>query len=332
MKRIHLMLLLLLVTASPSWATESPVPQVVVSIKPLHSLVAGVMQGVGKPELLVKSGGSPHGYVLRPSEAQVLSRAQLIVWVGHELESFLEKPLATLGHKARQLELSEELEESLLPLRAGGSWETHAHHHAAEHDDDAHEHDHPAEHHDEDHDVEAHHENEHGKSDQHLWLDPAMAKRVVTLTAETLGEIDPDRQDRYQANATQMIERLDQLNLRLKKQLAPVKDTPYIVFHAAYQYFESAFGLNAVGSITIDPERKPGVKRIKEIRAKINSLNARCVFSEPQFQSRLVATVIEGTEARTGVLDPLGADIPEGGDAYFQLMTRLGDNLYEGLK
>lgn len=327
MKRIHLILLLLLAASSPSWATESSVPQVVVSIKPLHSLVAGVMQGVGKPELLVKSGGSPHGYVLRPSEAQVLSRAQLIVWVGHELESFLEKPLATLGHKAQQLELSEELEESLLPLRAGGSWETHTHHPAEEH-----EHDHSAEHHDEDHDVEAHHENEHGKFDQHLWLDPAMAKRIVKLTAESLGEIDPARRDRYQANAKQMIERLDRLDLRLKKQLAAVKDTPYIVFHAAYQYFESAYGLNAVGSITIDPGRQPGVKRIKEIRAKIISLNARCVFSEPQFESRLVATVIEGTNTRTGILDPLGADIPEGSDAYFQLMTRLGDNLYNGLK
>ena len=313
MKRIYFILILLLAFISPVWATESTVPQVVVSIKPLHSLVAGVMQGVGKPELLVKGGGSPHGYVLRPSEAQVLSRAQLIVWVGHELESFLEKPLATLGRKAKQLELSEELEASLLPLRAGGSWEAHSHHHAAEHDGDAHAH-------------------EHGKLDQHLWLDPAMAKRIVTLTAESLGEIDPARRDRYQANAKQMIERLDRLDIRLKKQLAAVKDTPYIVFHAAYQYFESAYGLNAVGSITIDPGRKPGVKRIKEIRAKILSLNARCVFSEPQFESRLVATVIEGTNTRTGILDPLGADIPEGSDAYFQLMTRLGDNLYNGLK
>ena len=318
MKRIYFILILLLAFISPVWASESPVPQVVVSIKPLHSLVAGVMQGVGTPELLVKGGGSPHGYVLRPSEAKLLSKAQLVVWVGHELESFLEKPLATLGHKARQLELSEELQASLLPLRAGGSWEAHSHHHAAEYDDD--------------HDDAAHHEHEHGKFDQHLWLDPAMAKRIVTLTADALGQIDPARRDRYQANAKQMIERLDRLDLRLKKQLAPVKETPYIVFHPAYQYFESAYGLNAVGSITIDPERKPGVKRIKEIRDKINRLKARCIFSEPQFQSRLVATVIEGTGARTGVLDPLGADIPAGVDAYFQLLTRLGDNLYEGLK
>jgi zinc transport system substrate-binding protein len=111
-----------------------------------------------------------------------------------------------------------------------------------------------------------------------------------------------------------------------------VKDIPYIVFHAAYQYFESAYGLNAVGSITIDPERRPGAKRIKDIREKIKQLGARCVFSEPQFKSRLIATVIEGTEAKTGTLDPLGADLPAGPDAYFQLMTRLGANLLTGLK
>ena len=115
-------------------------------------------------------------------------------------------------------------------------------------------------------------------------------------------------------------------------QFEPVKEIPYIVFHAAYQYFETAYGLNAVGSITIDPERRPGAKRMLEIRQKIKQLNARCVFSEPQFESRLVATVIEGTGAKTGILDPLGADLPAGPEAYFQLMTRLADNLYEGLK
>ena len=330
MKRIHLILLLLIGTAATLWASEPPVPRVVVSIKPLHSLVSGVMAGIGKPELLVKSGGSPHGYVLRPSEAQALSRAQLIIWVGHGLESFLEKPLATLGHQAHQLELSEELEASLLPTREGGSWEAHAHNHAVEHHDD----DHDAEphHHEDMANGTGHHEHHHDEHDQHLWLDPAMAKRIVTLTAAALSEIDPARQERYQTNATQLVERLDQLDHELKKRLEAVKSTPYIVFHDAYHYFESAYGLHAVGSITIDPERKPGAKRIREIREKIIRLNARCVFSEPQFESRLVATVIEGTEAKTGVLDPLGADLPEGPDAYFQLLNRLADNLLVGLK
>ncbi|SEA71915.1 zinc transport system substrate-binding protein [Desulfuromusa kysingii] len=313
MKRIYLSLLLLMVTALPLWAAESAVPQVVVSIKPLHSLVSGVMQGVGTPDLVVKSGGSPHGYVLRPSEAQLLSKAQLVIWVGHELESFLNKPLATLGQKAKQLELADALEPYLLSVRKGDGWESHAHKHVGD-----------------DHD--AHDDHHYIKPDQHLWLDPAMAKRIVTLTAKALVEIDPSRQDQYQANAEQMIERLDQLDKHLKEKLEPVKGVPYIVFHAAYQYLEAAYGLNAVGSITLDPGRTPGAKKISEIHHKIKELNAKCVFSEPQFESRLVATVIEGTNAKTGILDPLGADIPNGPDAYFELMTRLGDNLYEGLK
>ncbi len=322
MMRLSLALFSLLCLTSTLWAETLPVPRIVVSIKPLHSLVAGVMQGVGEPQLLVKAGGSPHGYVMRPSEAKALANAQLVVWVGHELESFLEKPLSTLGQHARQLELADLLQSQLLPLREGGAWDTHAHedHHSEDHHGN---HDRPAV-------KEEHYEDQ--EHNLHLWLDPLLAKQIVTLTSAALSDIDPGRQDIYQRNALQLTERLDQLHLQLQQRLKPVQTTPYIVFHDAYQYFEAAYELNAVGSITIDPERKAGVRRIREIREKIRQLNARCVFSEPQFESRMVATVIEGTGAGTGILDPLGADLQEGPEAYFQLMTRLADNLYEGLK
>jgi len=298
---------------SPAWAADSSAPKVVVSIKPLHSLVAGLMQGIGEPLLLVKKG-SPHGYVLRPSEARALANAQLVVWVGHELESFLEKPLSTLGHKAQKLNLSEQLDEYLLSKRQGGIWEKPEHQHHSKEE--------PA-----GNDIQR-----QKNADLHLWLDPVLAKQIVSLAGKALAEIDPTHRSLYQANTTVMIEKLDRLNRTLEKKLEPVKDIPYIVFHAAYQYFEAAYGLNAVGSITIDPERRPGAKRMLQIRQKIKQLNARCVFSEPQFESRLVATVIEGTGAKTGILDPLGADLRSGPEAYFQLMTSLADNLYEGLK
>ncbi len=313
MSKIFLSCLILCCIFSPVWAAEPSAPRVVVSIKPLHSLVAGVMQGVGTPLLLVKGGGSPHGYVLRPSEARALAKAQLVVWVGHELESFLQKPLATLGHKAHQLELAEQLQKYLLVKRQGGTWEGHAHKHSSE-------------------ETPAEHNIQHQSADLHLWLDPVLARQIVILTGNTLSELDPAHSSRYQANTAELVKKLGRLDQDLKKQLAPVKDIPYIVFHAAYQYFESAYGLNAVGSITIDPERKPGAKRIKDIRQKIKQLGARCVFSEPQFESRLIATVIEGTGAKTGSLDPLGADLAAGSEAYFQLMTRLADNLCTGLK
>jgi zinc transport system substrate-binding protein len=166
----------------------------------------------------------------------------------------------------------------------------------------------------------------------HLWLNPLLAKQVVTQTAAALSEIDPAHQQQYQQNAEQLQARLDALHLRLEAKLAPVKTIPYVVFHDAYQYFENAYGLNAVGSITVDPERQPGAKRILEMREKIQSLNARCVFSEPQFEPRLLATLIEGTGARTGTLDPLGSELPAGPESYFLLLNNLADDLLRGLQ
>jgi len=305
----------LLATFLATWsltaaAADIEGPRVVVSIKPLHSLVAGVMEGVGEPQLLIKGGGSPHGYVLRPSEARMLDKAQMVVWVGPALESFLVKPLAILGGQARQLELAEVLTPQLLPLRKGGAWERH------DHGDKAH---------------AGHHDHDLMDLDPHFWLDPRLAKRVVVKTAAALAAIDPAHRQRYQENADRLQERLDALNVELAAELAPVRNVPYVVFHDAYQYFEAAYGLNAVGSLTLDPERMPGAKRIEEIRQKILSLKARCLFSEPQFTSRLVGTVTEGTGAGTGVLDPLGSQLPQGPDCYFLLMQAMADNLVAGL-
>lgn len=295
-----------------SLATAAEGPRVVVSIKPLHSLVSGVMAGVGSPQLLVKKG-SPHGYSLRPSEARFLAKADLVVWVGHELESFLEKPLQTLAKNSRQLELVDQLKQDLLTKRHGGTWEAPAHH---ANDDHAH----------------SSRANKQEKADLHLWLDPKIAEKIVVETAKALIEIDPEHEQEYRDNSAYIRQKLTQLDNQLKQKLDPVRNHPYLAFHAAYQYFEAAYGLNAVGSVTIDPDRKPGAKRISAIRRKLKEMDARCVFSEPQFESRLVATIIEGTGIKTAILDPLGTDIPAGPEAYFQLMQHLADNLVEGLE
>jgi zinc transport system substrate-binding protein len=315
MKKFILIVLFLILLAAPGISTSAEAPRVVVSLKPLHSLVAGVMAGVGEPLLLIQGGGSPHGYTLRPSEARMLSEAQLVVWVGPRLESFLEKSLSTLAGKARQLELSRELEAEMLPVREGGFWETHA-------SDEGHGPGEAGE--------PAHHLN--GERNQHLWLDPLLAKQIVAKTAAALTDIDPVHAGQYRHNAARLQTRLDTLHAGLKARLAAVRTIPYIVFHDAYPYFEAAYGLNAVGSVTLTVDRKPGARRIEAIRKKIRELNARCVFSEPQFEPRLVATVIEGTGARTGILDPLGAALPSGEECYFQLMNDLADNLLAGLQ
>ncbi len=272
-------------------------PVVVASIKPVHALVAGVMQGVSEPLLLVPGGASPHDYSLKPSDARALGAAQVVFWIGPDLESFLVKPLAN-AQTARSVALINAPGVTVLPLRAGGAWEAH----------------------DDDHAPVA-------SRDAHIWLDPVNAAAMVRQMVAVLGETDPAHQADYARNGAALIEQLNQLNQQLASALAAVKEQPYLVFHDAYQYFERRYGLNAVGSMVIDPERRPGAKRVTEIQARIRERKVRCVFSEPQFQPALVETVIAGSNARRGVLDPLGAELQAGPDAYFELLQDLAEAL-----
>ncbi len=303
---------------------------VVTSIKPVHSLAAMVMEGIGEPFLILKGAASPHAYTMRPSEARALDGADVVFWIGPGLEAFLAKPIAALEDGARVVALAEAEGMTLLPTREGGTWEGHSH--DGEHGHDGHGHD---EHGHDEHGHEEHgHEDEHdehGGADMHLWLDPGNASAMLRAMATSLAEADPTNADRYRANAAAAAARVEALDAELSAALAPVRDVPYVVFHDAYQYFERRYRLNAIGSITVAPGRNPGASRLYDIRSKILELGAACVFAEPQFEPALVATVIEGTTARSGVLDPIGADIPRGPDAYPALMRGLADGLVDCL-
>ena len=320
--------------AGPVLADEPPL--VVASIKPIHSLVAGVMEGVGEPYLLVKGGGSPHGYVMKPTDAQAVADAQLLFWIGEGLETFLMRPIETLGENADVVELGRVPGIVVLPLREGGAWDSHAHAEHEEHaEDEGHEehaeHDGHEDHaeHDEGEEHGDSHGHDHGEGafDMHVWLDPQNAGAMADAIADSLAKADPARAEIYRANALQLQERLWALDGELAPSLAPLKDRPYIVFHDAYQYFESRYNLSPVGSITLDPHRAPGAKRLIEIRDKIQETGALCVFTEPQFSPGVAETVVEGSQTKLGVLDPLGAEIPDGSDLYFTLLENLGTNL-----
>jgi len=292
-------------------ATPTPaaadVPKVVVSVKPVHSLVAGVMAGVGEPLLLIKGAASPHSYSLRPSAARALSKAQLVFWIGGNLEAFLGKPLASLASRARLVELAEAPGMLLLPTREGGAW-------GAPDDEPAND--------------EAH---QHGQHNPHIWLHPGNAAAIVRIAVTALAELDPANAATYRRNGAAVEQRLAALEREIAAALAPVKDQPYLVFHDAYQYFEAHFGTRAVGAITVSPDRAPGARRLYEIREKIFASKAVCVFSEPQFEPALVKTVVRSTSARTAVLDPLGAGERAGPEAYFQLMRGLAGALKDCL-
>jgi zinc transport system substrate-binding protein len=307
-----------LVLAGAAWAA----PPVVVSIKPLHDLVTGVTEGVSEPALLVPGGASPHDYALRPSEMRSLQHAGVIIWVGPELENFLVRPLAGLAPEIRRINLLHDAGLILHPVREGGIWDTHDHGH--DHDGG---HDHGHGHGHEEHAHATAHGRDHDEADAHVWLSPENARRIVRHVAAELAALDPDNAPAYESNRDRMLERLERLDREIRELLAPVRDRPFIVFHDAYQYFERHYGLTPAGSITVDPSRAPGARRVREIRQRVQASEALCIFSEPQFRPAIVATVTEGTDARTGVLDPVGVGLPPGPEGYESLLRNMAESL-----
>ena len=327
---------------SPTLAAAAP--DVVVSIKPVHSLVASIMKGVGEPSLIVEGAASPHTYSLKPSNARALENADLVFWVGPGLEAFLEKPLEALPKNAKVVELEDAPGLTKLPFREGGAFEAHDHDedgeegHAHGHDDHGHEetaeagHDHD---HDHGHEHEAaetgheheHHDHDHGGTDMHLWLDPTNAKAMAAEIAKSLVEADPSNTASYEANLTAVNAEIDALDTEIAAQLKPVLEKPFIVFHDAYQYFEKRYGVRVAGSVTVSPETMPGAERLSTIHAKIEELGAACVFAEPQFEPKLISVVTEGTEAKSGVLDPEGGSLEAGPALYGQLMRNLATSM-----
>ncbi len=285
-------------------AAAPPPPAVVASIAPVHSLVAAVMQGAGAPTLLLKGGGSPHTATLRPSDAAALQNADVVFWIGSEMETFLAKPLRALPARARVVALAEAPGVTLLASRQGGVWDED--HHDAVDDGD---------------------HGGHGAHDMHIWLDPRNAMAMTDAIAATLSEADPDRAETYADNAAELRQRLQALDTDLRSRLAPYVGKPYIVFHDAYHYFEARYGLSPAGAIAISPDRAPGARTLAAIRDRIEASGAVCVFREPQFEPALVTTVVAGTPARVAVLDPLGVDLAPSPEAYFALMRRLADSL-----
>ena len=316
--------------------------EVVTSIKPVHSLVAGVMAGVGNPSVIIEGAGSPHTYSLKPSQAKQLQDAKLVFWMGDELETFLEGPIENIAQNATAIKLIDAHGLKKIKFREGGMFDDHDDHDEHdrekhdEHDHEKHdEHDHEK-HDDHDHekhakkkhdDHDGHDDHGHGEFDPHVWLDPINAKAIVHEIEKALVKADPEHASTYESNAQKMMEKLDLQVVELRNQLEPVRDKGFIVFHDAYQYFEQRFDVAAIGSITVSPEIMPGAERVSELRKKIVDSSATCVFSEPQFEPKLVETLVAGTGARTGVLDPLGASLTKGPDLYFQLIRNMASSL-----
>jgi zinc transport system substrate-binding protein len=277
------------------------VTDVVVTIKPIHSLVAQVMEGVGRPVLLVDGSSSPHSFSLKPSQVRAIHGAQLLIRVSERLEPFTGKIVRSLPPRVEVVTLIDTPGLKRLPQRENSSFQRHGHEHAGAGDD--------------------------GVFDSHIWLDPDNAKVIGAHLAQVLSAHYPEHAAQFSANAARLAENIDALTAELETATRPLRDKPFIVFHDAYGYFDVRFGLDAVGSITISPDVQPSAKRLTELRQKIRALGAVCVFAEPLFQPALVAAVTEATQARSGTLDPEGLGLQPGPQLYFTLMRNLAASL-----
>nr|VFJ49047.1 MAG: zinc transport system substrate-binding protein [Candidatus Kentron sp. FM]VFK08021.1 MAG: zinc transport system substrate-binding protein [Candidatus Kentron sp. FM] len=313
-------------------APADEVPRVVASILPVHSLVSGVMRGVGNPSLIVRGYGSPHTYRMRPSDAVKLHDADLVFWIGDTLESFLRKPLSSLPKPVRAVSLMETDGLTLLKNREGGLWE---HHHPALRTEPAplpgtrhgnfvspiQKHPEETEQHATLAATETH---QHLGYNPHIWLDPKNAKQLVKTIAHHLSEVDPVHGTRYEINASDLLQRMEDLAERLRKQLSGLTSVPYLVFHDAYPYLETRYGLQAVGTVTATPDRMPSARRIAELRSAIERLNIRCIFREPQFDAKVIEAALDDANitrpVTIRVLDPLGVGITPGPDLWFHVM------------
>jgi zinc transport system substrate-binding protein len=304
--------------------------KVVTSIKPLHSLASYLMDGVGKPDLIVDGYASPHGFSMKPSHAKMLQDADLIFWVGEDLENFLEKPLNSIAKKAEKIELMDIKGLNVLSFRERNIFDEHDDHddhegHTKKKKDDHDDHDdhegHTKKKKDDHDDHDDHEGHGHGEYDPHIWLDPINAKVILKEMTEHLIENDSKNTSTYKSNLDNALKDIDKLTMNVMTELN--QSVSSIVFHDAYQYFEKRFNVNILGAFTVNTDVMPGAEQLAQIREIIEHDKVSCVFSEPQFNPDIIKAVAKDMNIKTGVIDPLGATLDPGKDLYFDLIRNM---------
>lgn len=295
------------------------------SIKPLQLIAAAVQDGVGVPDVLLPPGASPHHYALRPSDVRRVREADLLYWIGPDMEGFLPRVLD--GRDKPDVAVQELPGLSLRHF--GDSHAGHEHEHEHEH---KHEHEHDEHGHDQADDGLGHdHDHRPGSLDAHLWLLPANARVIAARMAADLANLDAANAARYAANLQAFEARLDALDGRIRPQLASIADKPYFVFHEAYDYFEAAYGLKHAGVFSVLGEVQPGARHVAAMRQRLQQAGPSCVFSEPPLRPRLAETLTAGLPVKLAELDALGGELPVSATGYEQLLENLANGLTECL-
>ena len=311
-KKIQTHLLILVFAVFSLISSANSEVKVVTSIKPIHSLVSYVMDGIGKPDLIVDGYNSPHSFSLKPSHAKMLENADLVIWIGEDLEAFLEKPLDTIAKKAKNIEVMDLKGIKKLEFREKNIFEEHDDHKEKdghkEHDDHK-----EKDGHDEGHG--------HGEHDPHVWLDPINAKVIVKEITNQLVQLDSKNSSIYKSNSKKALTEIDKLVKDIKKDLN--KDLRFVVFHDAYQYFENRFDIKVLGALTVNMDVMPGAEQLSKIRETIEHEKVNCLFSEPQYNPAIIKSIAKDTNVKIGILDPLGAELDKGKNLYFDLLKNM---------
>ncbi|ABV12249.1 high-affinity zinc transporter periplasmic component [Citrobacter koseri] len=308
---LHKNTLLFAALSAALWggATQAANAAVVASLKPLGFIASAIADGVTDTQVLLPDGASEHDYSLRPSDVKRLQGADLVVWIGPEMEAFMEKSVKNIpdGKQVTIAQLAD-----VKPLLMKGADDDHDHGHEHGEKGDAHHH--------------------HGDYNMHLWLSPEIARASAVAIHEKLVELMPQSRAKLDANLKDFEAQLAATDKQVGNELAPLKGKGYFVFHDAYGYYEKHYGLTPLGHFTVNPEIQPGAQRLHEIRTQLVEQKATCVFAEPQFRPAVVEAVARGTSVRMGTLDPLGTNIKLGKTSYSAFLNQLANQYASCLK
>ena len=277
-------------------------PLIVTSIHPITLITTAITGDHANIKPLLDQQASPHDFTLKPSHLKLLEQADLVVWTGPALEHFMTRLLPDLVQSEHRIEWLSLADMTLYDYKTEN-------HHEGEHEDDHH----------------------HGSLDPHVWLDPDNAIILAKAIHQKLIAINPQQSDDYDRNLEVFISSVRSTDQQLQKQLEPVKKTKYLVFHDAYGYLQRHYGLDLSRSVTINPEQRPGLRKVLELRQWIKEQEIACVIKEPQFDPALLDSLLENSEAGVAEVNPLGTDIVAGKSAYVeflrQIATRTGNCL-----
>ena len=288
-----------------SYSSLNAEVKVVTTIKPIHSLVAGVMDGLGSPSLIVDGSNSPHNFSLKPSHAKMIEDAEIIFWVGEDLETFMIKSLESIANNATKVSFMDLDNITKLKFKEENILEVEGY--------------------DDDHDDDDHDKHADGEFDAHIWLDPKNAIEIVNEIAKTLSLKDPNKKNVYYSNAEKLNHSLNELIKKIN--LSINKDARFIVFHDAYQYFEKRFDVSSAGALILNEEALPSAKKVSEIHKIIKKQNINCIISEPQFNPNIIKSIAQDSSILTGSFDPLGSNFDTNKNLYFEMILSLSNSL-----